>query len=129
MVPRADDMLLIGESALSITGMTQLETDCVAEKVSALVDDHLSVKVPALAVTDVEVELLIVKVTVGRVAGSAGGIAAGGVLVPGAVRDESGEVEAVGGTTGGVVDAAPVVPGSNTAGACSVGVGGEKSPK
>ena len=63
-VPCAEVMPFIAVSGVSMTGITQPETDCVAEKVSAFVDDHLSVNVDAAAAT--EVALLTVRVAVGR---------------------------------------------------------------
>jgi len=64
LVPRADDMPLSAVSALFITDMTQPDADCVAENVSAFVDDHLSVKVVALAIADAA--LFTVRFALGR---------------------------------------------------------------
>ena len=95
LVPRADEIVLIAASGLSMTDITQPDTDCVAENLSAFVDDHLSVKVDALAIADAA--LFTVKFALGRIrARSAGkGTAVDVPIFNGACI--------VGGTMGGVV--------------------------
>ncbi len=114
-------MLLTVVSGVSRAGIRQPDTDCVAENVSAFVDDHFSVKVDAVATVDVA--LLIVSVAVGD-----------GAVEP-AVKESNVEEPARNAGACAAEDEAvssdgvPVAATGSVVGTAGAGAGEEKTPR